>query len=187
MSPLVDKEILKKPFWVDNNNFQAMYNVVEYLIQKNKSEIGFIGGKQGLNLTVDRLESYKKGLETSSLKIDGHMIRAVEFTEAAGYNAIKDILAVASPNAIVTTDDRLAFGVINYLQEHSLENIAVAGFNNTPLAAYRKPRLTSVALKAEKLGYYASDLLINRLNDANMKITNYIVDTKLVERDSTNV
>ena len=176
----------EKAFWVDNNNFQAMYNVVEHLIQKNKSKIGFIGGKHGLNVTFDRLEGYKKALKTRGLKIDGQMIRKVEIAEVAGYNAIKDILAVASPDAIVTTDDMLAFGVINYLQEHAIGNIAVASFNNTPLAEYRKPNLTSVDIKAEKLGYYASDLLIKRLNDIDMKITNYIVDTKLVERESTN-
>lgn len=174
-------------FWVDNNNFQAMYNVVEHLIRKDKSEIGFIGGKQGLNVTVDRLEGYKKALETRGLKINPGMIREVEFTESEGYHAMEDILKVASPDAIVTTDDMLAFGVMNYLQENGIENIAVSGFNNTPIAEYRKPSLTSVDISAEKLGYYAADLLIKRLDNTNLKITNYIVDTLLIERESTNV
>jgi DNA-binding LacI/PurR family transcriptional regulator len=177
----------EKAFWVDNNNFQAMYNVVEHLIRKNKSEIGFIGGKHGLNVTVDRLEGYKKALETRGLKLEPQMIREVEFTELAGYQAIKGILEVTSPDAIVTTDDMLAFGVMNYLQEQGIDNIAVAGFNNTPLAEYRKPSLTSVDISAEKLGYYAADLLIKRLDDKDLKITNYIVDTKLIERESTNI
>lgn len=177
-----------KAFWVDNNNFQAMYNVVEHLIRKNKSNIAFIGGKHGLNVTVDRLEGYKKALETRGMTIDEEMIHEVEFTEKAGYEAIKEIFENHSPDAIVTTDDILAFGAMNFLMEKGLEkDIAVVGFNNTPLAEYRNPSLTSVDIAAEKLGYYASDLLIKRLEEKNLKITNYIVDTELVKRESTNL
>ncbi len=63
--------------------------------------------------------------------------------------------------------------------------ISVVGFNNTPLAEYRKPSLTSVDISAERLGYFASDLLIKRLEDKELKITSYIVDTKLIKREST--
>lgn len=174
-------------FWVDNNNLQAMYNVVDHLIKKEKSEIGFIGGKLGFNVTADRLEGYQKALETNGLEINTNLIREVELTESAGYQAIKEILEDASPDAIVTTDDILAFGVISYLQEQGIEDIAVTGFNNTPLAEYRKPSLTSVDISAEKLGYYAADLLVKRLDDQDLKIKNYIVDTELIERESTNL
>lgn len=176
----------KNAFWVDNDNIQGMYTVVEYLIRKNKSTIGFIGGKHGFNVTLDRLKGYKKALETHGLMINQEMILEVDLTEASGYNAMKRILEVSSPDAIVTTDDKLAFGAMNYLQENAIEDIAVTGFNNTPLAEYRIPSITSVDIASEKLGYYASDLLIKTLEKTNLKITNYSVDTKLIKRESTN-
>lgn len=174
-------------YWVDNNNTQAMYKVVKHLIEKNKSNIAFIGGKHGFNVTIDRLKGYKKALNSEDLKINPDIILEVEYTEAAGYQGMKEILKVSTPDAVVTTDDMLAFGVMNYLQENNIKDISVAGFNNTPLAEYRKPSVTSVDISAEKLGYYASDLLIKRLEDKNLKISNYIVDTKLIERESTNI
>ena len=45
--------------WVDNDNFQAMYNVVNRLIQKGHKKIGFIGAIKTLNMSKDRLKGYK--------------------------------------------------------------------------------------------------------------------------------
>lgn len=173
-------------FWVDNDNFQAMYNVVEHLIRNNKTDIAFIGGEHKFNVTIDRLDGYKKALETRGIKIDEDMIEEVEYFEEEGYKAFERIFSRKTVDAVVTTDDILAFGVLNYLEKMNIKNeISVVGFNNTPLAEYRKPSLTSVDISAERLGYFASDLLIKRLEDKELKITSYIVDTKLVKREST--
>ena len=64
-------------------------------------------------------------------------------------------------------------------------HISIVGFNNTPLAAYRNPALSSVDINSEELGYYAVKLLINKLENKNEYISNYIIATKLVERKST--
>lgn len=178
----------KNSYWVDNDNFQAMYNVVEYLVRKNRNKIAFIGGRHALTVTQDRLEGYKKALERRGLKLDNQLIQEVEFSESSGYDAMKKICNHKIPEAVVATDDILAFGAIDYLREIKMDKkIAVIGFNNTPLAAYKSPSLTSVDISAEKLGYYAADLLIKRLNDEKLKIRNFIVDTKLVKRESTDL
>lgn len=178
----------EKSFWVDNDNFQAMYNVVEYLIRKHRVNIAFIGGKHRLGVTIDRLDGYKTALKRRGISIDKDLIEEVDFTQEAGFNAIKKIMINKKPDAVVTTDDILAFGVNKYLEENNIQDdIALVGFNNTPLAAYQKPSLTSVDISAEKLGYYAADLLVKRLNNKDLKITNYIVDTNLVKRESTRL
>lgn len=98
---------------------------------------------------------------------------------------MKDILSVEVPSAVITTDDLLAFGVINSLHENNIKNVAVVGFNNTPLAEYQDPPLTSVDINAQELGKYAAKLLIDRLEKKDNPHTHYIIDTKLVERAST--
>ena len=98
---------------------------------------------------------------------------------------MKDILESEVPSAVVTTDDLLAFGVTDALHERNINNIAVVGFNNTYLAEYQVPPLTSVDINAQELGKYAAKLLIDKLEQEDTLHTHYIVDTKLVERDST--
>jgi len=177
--------------WVDNDNFHAMYSVVNYLIQKGERKIAFIGGPPTLNVTINRLEGYTRAMENIGEKIDEDMIQAAEFTEKSGYEAMKRILSKSHPTAVVTTDDLIAFGASKAISEmkeyHKLSNhhISVVGFNNTPLAAYRNPSLSSVDINSEELGYFAVKLLINKLENEKENINNYIIDTKLVEREST--
>ena len=171
--------------WVDNDNFHAMYSVVNYLIQKGERKIAFIGGSPNLNVTVNRLEGYKRAMENIGVKIDEDMIEVADFTEISGYDAMIKILKKATPTAVVTTDDLIAFGASKAISELSTGHVSIVGFNNTPLAAYRNPPLSSVDINSEELGYFAVKLLINKLENEKEYITNYIIDTKLVEREST--
>jgi len=171
--------------WVDNDNFHAMYSVVNYLIQKGERKIAFIGGSPTLNVTINRLEGYKKAMENIGMKIDENMIQVAEFTENSGYDAMKRILKKSSPTAVVTTDDLIAFGASKAINEVPESHISIVGFNNTPLTAYRNPALSSVDINSEELGYFAVKLLINKLENEKEYLTNYIIDTKLIEREST--
>lgn len=170
--------------WVDNDNFHAMYSVVNYLIQKGHRKIGFIGGLKDLNVTKNRLEGYKKALENSGIKVNKDFIKTGEFTEEDGYVGMESILNVEVPSAVVTTDDIIAFGAIKACKEDD-KNISIIGFNNTVLSEYQKPKLSSVDINAEKLGYFAAKLLINKLENKDNEISNYIVETNLIEREST--
>lgn len=172
--------------WVDNDNFQAMYNVVDYLIKKGRKCIAFIGGPTNLYVTHDRFDGYRKALKTHDIAENEKLIKfTTQFSRQCGYEAMKDILSVEVPSAVITTDDLLAFGVINALHENNIKNVAVVGFNNTPLAEYQDPPLTSVDINAQELGKYAAKLLIDRLEKKDNPHTHYIIDTKLVERAST--
>lgn len=175
-----------KTLWVDNDNFKAMYNVVVKLILKGHNSIGFIGGPKDLNMSNDRLRGYFKALEDSDIEADLRLVaQELDFSEACGYKAIKRILKTNSPTAIVTTDDLLAFGAMKYITEKDHEKISIIGFNNTPLSIYQNPPLSSVDINAEKLGYYATKLLIEKLNGEEMSTNHFIIDTNLIERESS--
>ena len=162
-----------------------MYSVVNYLIQNGERKIAFIGGSPTLNVTINRLEGYKRTMENIGEKLDENMVQVAEFTENSGYDAMKRILSKDSPTAVVTTDDLIAFGASKAISEMKGQHISIIGFNNTPIAAFRNPTLSSVDINSEKLGYHAVKLLINKLENEKEDINNYIIDTKLVERDST--
>ncbi|KPU27650.1 LacI family transcriptional regulator [Caloranaerobacter sp. TR13] len=172
--------------WVDNDNFKAMYDVVNYLINKGHRDIAFVGGPHNLNVTKDRLDGYLRALKVHGISVDEKLIyEEVDFTETRGYETMMEILEYKEPSAVVTTDDLLAFGVLKAIKEKSTSKIAVVGFNNTPLAEYQQPKLTSVDIKAEKLGYYAAKLLIKKLENEDVETNHYIIDTELIEREST--
>ena len=174
--------------WVDNDNFQAMYNVVNYLIEKGHSDIGFIGGPHNFNVTKDRLDGYKRALSVHGLTVDEKLTLSVnDYSEACGYEAMMNMMEYKTPTAVVTTDDLISYGVLKVIKEHQDLNVEVVGFNNTPLASYQTPPLSSVDIHAEKLGYYAAKLLIEKLSKVEGALNHYIVETSLIERESTNI
>lgn len=174
--------------WVDNDNYKAMKEVVENLIGKGHRNIGFVGAKRHLNVSKDRLDGYKKALQISNIEINESIIcEGSSFTEDTGYNEVLKIVENKNVTAIVGTDDLLAFGILKLLEERKINNIAVVSFNNTPVANFQKPPLASVDINSEKLGYYATKLLINKLENRDINKKKYIIETKLIERESINI
>ena len=170
--------------WVDNDNFEAMYQLAQYLISLGHTSIGFIGARKELNMSKDRLSGYKQALYSRNININKHnIIEMDDFIEENGYKAGLQIIKKYNVSAIITTDDLLAFGVQKALLENSMDKIALVGFNNIPLSKYKVPSISSVDINSEKLGYYATKLLIDNLEkESDRKF--YVIDTQLIERDS---
>lgn len=171
--------------WVDNDNVNAMFNVVDILIKKGHKTIGFIGGANEFKVTKNRLLGYLKALQINKIPADLNLVFERDYTEKAAYDATYEMLSYKMPDAIVTTDDLIAFGVQNALIEKKLNNISLVGFNNSSLSQYKTPSISSVDINAEKLGMFALKLLIGKIEGENLSTNNYIIDTKLIERDST--
>lgn len=178
-------EVTDDVLWVDNDNFQATYNVVNHLIQKGCAKITFVGGPLNMNYSRDRLEGFKRAMEVRGLPVkDEDIYEMSDLTIEHGYEAMGKIIEKAEPDAVVTTDDFLAIGVNRYVHEHGMKT-KVVGFNNIPLGEYQTPSLSSVDIDAESLGYQAAKLLINSLKGIENVLNHYIVGTRLVEREST--
>lgn len=171
--------------WVDNDNVKAMYDLVQMLIDYGHRKISFIGAKSNLNVSKDRLKGYKKALIDNGIEINNNLIyEAKEFTQVNGSYAINRILKSDKPTAIVATDDLLAFGAQESLNEIGIRDISIAGFNNIPMSEYQNPPLSSVDINAEMLGFYATKLIINKLEEKGNNNNSYIIDTKLIQRES---
>ena len=179
---------IENVLWVDNDNVRAMYDLVNKLISYGHKKIGFIGAKSNLNVSRDRLKGYKKALQDNDIEIDENLIyMANDFNKKYGEIAVNKILKQSQPTAIVTTDDLLAFGVIEVLNSKELNDISIVGFNNIQISEYQKPSLSSVDINSEELGYYATSLLINKLEGREINLNKYIIETKLIERESIKI
>ncbi|MCH4888283.1 LacI family transcriptional regulator [Acidaminobacter sp. JC074] len=167
--------------WVDNDNFQAMYEMVNYLIKEGNQKIAFIGGSKELTVTKNRRAGYEMALKNRGLHLDENMVKGVKFSEAGGYEATKDLLEENDVDAIATTDDLIAVGALKALKDLNKEGITVTGFNNTPIGNYQTPPLLTVEINAVELGHYSAKLLIDKLNNLESAMNSYIVDTKLIK------
>ena len=176
--------------WVDNDNFQATYQVTDHLISRGHNLIAFIGGPSGYNVSKDRLEGFKKAMTIHGISPDESMIfNDGDFSDSFGYACMMKIISGSEsgqnkPTAVVTCDDMQAMGVLRAMQEKGITDIAVTGFNNSPLGIYQTPKLTSVDVNAEKLGFYASKVLLDNIEGKENAPAHYIVPTDLIIRES---
>jgi len=171
--------------WVDNDNFQATYNLVNELIKKGNKNIAFLGAKKEWNVTKDRFKGFKVACEINGISIqDKNVVMMNDFNEKEGINGTIKLLENITPTAIIVEDDILAFGTLKVLKERNIKNVEVVGFNNNPLDEFQTPSLSSVDINAAELGYYAAKILIDFLENNQSTINHYIIDSKLIKRES---
>lgn len=99
----------------------------------------------------------------------GHPFRSWNPTH--GWEAVHDLLeGGTTPPALVCFNDRLAFGAYQALQEAGLripQDTSIISFDDSPLAGWLRPGLTTFALPHRTLGAMAVDMLISSLKDAD--------------------
>jgi len=121
---------------------------------------------------------------------DPSLERDGDFTEAAGFSAARELLALKDrPTAIFAANDSMAIGALSALRGAGIavpEEMAVAGFDDIPLARYMDPPLSSVHVPICELGARAVELLLHGITHKNDHARRRErVSTKLVIRRST--
>lgn len=176
----VDDEV--NAYTVDNDNTKAMRDATEQMIKKGHKKICFIGGSLEFRVNQERLQGYKNAMDEYGLEVKEHMIFTHDDSEECGTMGMEQFLNYFVPDAIVTTDDLIAFGAIQRGHEANGEYIPAVGFNNTPVSVYRNPQFSTVEIFADKLGYQSAETLINLLENGETPKKHVTVETKFYDR-----
>jgi LacI family transcriptional regulator len=91
------------------------------------------------------------------------------------------------PTAIFAANDAMAIGALSALREAGIavpDEIALAGFDNIPIARYVTPSLTTVNVAISELGRRAFELLAQRLHDETHDTQIEVLPTTLIIRAS---
>jgi LacI family transcriptional regulator len=171
-------------------NCRGAREMVAHLISVGHRRIAIIKGSPRNYDAAERLRGYRMSLREAGIMLDPLLEREGDFTEAAGYSAVLKLIALKNrPTAIFAANDSMAIGVLSALRESGIavpEEMAVAGFDDIPLARYMDPPLSSVHVPIWELGARAVDLLLHGITHKNdHPRRRERVSTKLVIRRST--
>ena len=173
--------------YVDNDNVQATKDATEFLIKLGHDKVGFIGGDQGFEVAVARLNGYKEAIRLNDLSIPETYIKNPGTPELAK-QGVKELMSLDSPpTALVITDDLTALSVLLILKELRIEvpkNVSLISFNNTMISKFSSPPLTSVDTQIYQLGYEAARCLIDEIKDPSIVKRSVIIPTIIQERES---
>jgi LacI family transcriptional regulator len=92
------------------------------------------------------------------------------------------------PTALFCTNDQIACNVMHYLLRkgcHIPSEMAIAGFEDHPLAAYMPVPLTTVSQPRLEIGHQAAQLLLRLIEDGVDEPQRIILPVSLIVRNST--
>lgn len=148
------------------DNVAAAYDLTLHLLNKGHRRIAFLSGPLSSTTSQDRLEGYKRALARFGAQCDEALVREEDFKAQSGRNAamaLLDLEGPARPTALIAANDQMAIGAISGARERGLrvpEDLAVAGFDDIPLASLVHPPLTTVRLPMREMGSRAMELMM---------------------------
>lgn len=169
------------------DNTAGLREGIEHLIHDHKKKkIAFVSGPTTNEDAQERLAVYAETMVKNGFKYDAKKVCYGDFSEYS-YNSVVELLRKNKNDidAIVFANDKMAIGGYRAIADRGLkigEDIAVMGFDDSPIATSLMPALTTVRADASELGYRAVVEGINLIKTG--KISNATINTTLITRNS---
>ena len=173
-------------FAVDNHG--GAYAMTRHLISRGHKLLAFIAGPDNNYEAQERLRGFRAAL-ADLLPGAPALVLPGDFTEESGWRAGSEISALAiRPTAVFCGNDMMAIGCLAALAEAGVRvphDIALAGFDDIPIARYVTPPLTTVRVRIAELGSLALDRLASAIeNPGRSAVQHQTLRAELVVRQS---
>ena len=176
--------------FVSYDEKSATLKAFQYLRELGHEKIAFVRGYKSFSYDLkERL--YKDMIKNQQLPYEkiinvgkGNSIKVVEKTQ----NEIETLIQSAQrPTAIFTCNDLMAVGAINACSKVGVsvpKDISIIGFDNTLLSQISHPKLTTVDLKMNEIGYRAAIELLDVIKNDFKGVKKIVLEANLVLRES---
>ena len=148
---------------VDNHGGAAA--MTRHLVAGGHRRIAFIAGPPGNFDARERLRGYRDALAEALPDARPWVVEG-DFGEASGHAAGDRLLAAdPRPDAVFAANDMMAVGCLYAFSQAGVrvpQDIALAGFDDVPLARYVNPALTTMRVDIAELGARALRALLEQ-------------------------
>lgn len=190
------------------DNVEAAALATAHLIALGHRRILHLAGPSVSLTAADRVQGFRRALAAAGIPPQHGLIAEVGFTPARAGAAVLAAFAPAPrtargragtrggrgagragggrPTAVLAANDQVAIAAIRALHELGLRvprDVSVVGFDDTPLASYLVPSLTTVAVPAYELGRTAVSLMAAALEGRHA--ASVVLPCELRVREST--
>lgn len=178
---------------VSINDHEAARAMTRYLLSLGHRRIAFINGHPGHTASGQRFRGYIDGMTEAGLSVGPDQVAQGFFTYRSGLEAAERLLGNGwNPTAIFASNDDMAAATIAVAHRKGLDvprDIAVVGFDDTPLATMIWPELTTIHRPIADMARQAVRLLIEQVrrkrSGQQPQIVHDMLDYTLVKRESS--
>lgn len=178
--------------WVDVDGFAGALAATRHLLAMGHRRIVGLGWPQGSLAGHHRLDGFRAALaEAGIANVEAQIVRAENLQEAAR-DAVRPLLqlpAAQRPTAILAVSDLMAIGVLNVAEELGVRvgsELALVGFDDSPIARFLRPALSSLAQPIEEVGERLIAMLTDLCNGREPAARELLLAPTLIVRDSSN-
>ncbi len=176
--------------YVDVDGAAGLRMATDHLIASGHRRIAVLAWPDHSRVGNDRLEGYKAALSAYGLRLDPELVTRQEGTFDNARAATGRWLSLESgrrPTGIVALTDTMAIGALQAGQAKGLaigRDLAIVGFDNSPMAEYLSPPLTSVSQPIRAVGHKCVEILIAQLKGEPLPERQVLFKPELILRAS---
>jgi DNA-binding LacI/PurR family transcriptional regulator len=175
--------------FVDVDNRLGAESAVAHLVSSGRRVVATIAGPQDMVAGVDRLRGYRDALSEGGIALDATLEALGDFTQEGSAAAMQRLLAIHPDiDAVFAASDLMAAGAMSVLTAAGRvvpDDVAVVGFDDSPIATSTTPQLTSVRQPIEEMGHEMARLLVEAVDASDPVPRRVILATELVQRASS--
>jgi LacI family transcriptional regulator len=172
------------------DNYGGARAMMRHLLDGGRRRIAFIAGPEDNFDAHERLRGYRDAL-AEALPDAEPWVLAGDFNESSGHHAGRELLATKQrPDAVFAANDMMALGCLFAFNQAGLRvpaDIALAGFDDIPLARYVHPALTTMRVDIAALGGRAMRELQQRFDASAQPVQAPLLVPELIVRESTTL
>ena len=177
------------------DHWQGAFDVVSHLVSLGHTRIAFIGISPTDGFSLRRYQGYAAALERAGIAIRPEYTvgppEAPAFaTQEDGFDGMMRLASLDEPpTAVFARNDFAAIGAMRAAHKLGIrlpDDLAIAGFDNIPLAAFTTPPLTTVEQPIAQQGVAAASFLLDRIENRYTGVARRLsMPCKLIVREST--
>jgi DNA-binding LacI/PurR family transcriptional regulator len=173
--------------YVDADNVGGATMAVRHLLEQGRSAVATIAGPPDMAAGIDRLLGYRKAM-TSVGTADVGMIAYGDFGRLSGEHAMYRLIDHRPGlDAVFVASDLMAAGALRALRRLGRrvpDDVAVIGFDDSPLAPHTDPPLSTVRQPVDIMAARMTKELVGLLSTPTRDPVHVVLETKLILRES---
>ncbi|WP_105566486.1 LacI family DNA-binding transcriptional regulator [Microbacterium halophytorum] len=174
---------------VSFDNRTAADMVARHLLETGRRRVLFLGSRRELAQVRDREDGAREVLAAAGSTMAAERLHRTDPEAGLEYGAKLAAGAAGDlPDAIICSNDHLAAGLVRALVDGGVrvpEDVAVVGYDDTPLSRVAAVPLTSIRQPAVDMGRRAAELLLGAIGRSPEPRQNVVYAPELVIRAST--
>lgn len=174
------------------NNIQGAYSATCYLIKKYHTQPGYLHSSYPINNFEERADGFYKGIRKNGMSTSRSVVHRLSPSVEGAYADMQELLSTSDSHDFLARcyfadNDLIAVGAMRALKEAGYRipaDIAVIGFDDTPLCTYIEPPLTTIRVPKQYMGKVAVQRLHELITDSESTAVKIEIATTLVKRKS---